>query len=480
MQNHHEYRSLKEHLNEVGTYFRQAVDIILQAAREGAEDGAFEFYPEDYEYDFNFLDDRELIAEMLAERPDVAFVEAHNTGFSLRLQEPAPSMTSDELAFATQMQQIEGADMSRLGAWIAHARSLADVDAEALSASADRCYRKALGDFGSIFQEMEQKYPGAAAAIFNYKEGYLHNELLPAADWIHNGGTVEEAYEMAKEGAFELGTFVARGPKTLTQAELEAMAERHQVNLNNQLEGKCADFSGMVLYGLEMRNMNLCGANFSGAVLRECDMGHGSFDDCDFSEAAFHAVQAGGASFEQSNFTGARFENCNFFYADFECSNFTRAVFEGTNLHHANMDGCTFYGAQFESTDLSEASTLLAKGLPDRKAQALVEVAQARHTLWSYGEPDGQRADFTRKGVANLDFSGKNFDDALFCEAQLYRCDFTGCSLGCADFTGAKLYDCDFTDAVIDGADFTQAELVDCIGPDNSQGPRMAMGGGMA
>ena len=269
--------------------------------------------------------------------------------------------------------------------------------------------------------------------------------------------------------------------KALTQAELEAMAELHNITLNNQLEGRCADFSSMVLSGLDMHGMNLCGANFSGAVLRECDMGHGSFDDCDFSGASFHAVQAGGASFEQSDFIGTRFEGCNFFHADFECSDLTGAGFEDTNMHHANLDGCIFYGVQFEHTDLSEASTVLARGLPDSKAQVIVEVAQARHALWCYGEPDGQRADFTRKGLTNLDFSGKNFDDALFCEAELYRCDFTGCSLDCADFTGAKLYDCDFTDAQLDCADFTGAKPVDCVGlEDISQNPAMTMGGGMA
>jgi len=481
MQNHNEYRSLQEHLNEVGIYFRQAVDIILHVAREGAEDGAFEFYPEDYEYDFNFLEDRELIAEMLAERPDVAFVEAHNTGFSLRLQETVQSMTADEQAFAAQMQHVNDADMGRLGAWLEHMRSLADVDAETLSASADACHTKLLGDFGSVFQEMEQKYPGAAATIFNYKEGYLPNELLPAADWIHNGGTAEEAYGMAQEGAFDLDTYVARGPKALSQTELDAIYERHYNYLHNLPEGECTDLSDTVLLGLDLHGKDLSTANFSGAVLRECDMEGGSFDDCDFSGATLYAVQAGSASFEQSNFAGARFEGGNFWAADFECGDFTRAVFDGTNLHNTTLDGCMFYGAQLNNTDLSTASTEMAKGLPDSKAQALVEVAQARHTLWCYGEPDGRRADFTRKGVSNLDFSGKNFDDSLFCEAELYRCDFTGCSLDCADFTGAKLYDCDFTDAMIDGADFTQAELVDCIGLDDvSQGSAMAMGGGMA
>jgi len=473
-----QYESLNKHLDSVGQTYGQIVDLIVQQAQYCPLGEDVDIVANKIPYDYDFLQDRELIAEMLAERPEVAFVEHHNNGFSLRLREPAPSMTADEQAFAAQVQRVDGADMDRLAAWLEHARSLADVDAEAISASADACYHKLLGDFGSVFQEMEQKYPGSAAAIFNYKEGYLPNELLPAADWIHNGGTAEEAYAMAQEGAFELNTYVPKGPKALTKAELDAMAEQHNINLNNQLEGQCADFSGRNLYGLEMRSMNLCGANFSGAVLRECDMSHGSFDDCDFSGATFHAVQAGSASFEQSVFTGTRFEGCNFWNAVFECADFTRAVFEDTNMHHATLDGCDFYGARFENTDLSTASIALAVGLPDSKAQAIVEVAQARHTLWRYGEPDGQRADFTRKGLTNLDFSGKNLDDALFCEAELYRCDFTGCSLDCADFAGAKLYDCDFTDAVIDSADFTGAKLVDCVGlEDIAQGPAMKMEG---
>ena len=473
-----QYESLNRHFESLARHYEQIVDLIVQQARYCPPGEDVGIDANRIPYDYDFLEDRDLITGMLSERPDVAFVEHHNDGFNIRLQESVQSLTADEQAFAAQMQGVDGADMSNLGAWLEHARSLADVDAETLSASADACHTKLLGDFGSVFQKMEQKYPGAAAAIFNYKEGYLPNELLPAADWIHNGGTAEEAFDMAQEGAFDLDTYVARGPKALSQTELDAIYERHYNYLRNLPDGECADLSGTMLYSLDLHGKDLSTANFSGAVLRECDMTNGSFDDCNFSRASFYAVQAGSASFEQSNFTGARFENCNFWAADFECGDFTRAVFEGTNLHNTTLDGCTFYGAQLNSTDLSTASTDLAKGLPDSKAQALVEVAHARHTLWCYGEPDGQRADFTRKGVTNLDFSGRNFDDALFCEAELYRCDFTGCSLDCADFTGAKLYDCDFTGAVIDGADFSGAELTDCIGLDDvSQGQAMAMGG---
>jgi len=455
---------------------------------------------EDVPYDYDFLGDRELLAEMLAERPEVAFVEAHNNGFSLRLREQVQRLTPDELAFAAQVQRIDGAGMGRLGAWLEHARFLADVEAETISASSSACYRKLLADFGSVFQEMEQKYPGSAAAIFNYREGYLPNELLPAADWIHNGGTAEEAYKMAQEGAFDLETYAAKRPKALTQTELDAMCERHDNFLHNLPDGACADLSGTVLLGLDLHGKDLSTANFSDAVLRECDMGNGSFDDCDFSGASFHAVQAGGASFEQSIFTGARFENCNFWAADFECGDFTGAVFEYTNLHNATLDRCTFCDARFESTDLSTASMVNAEGLslsaPAHDTQSELEVAHARHTLWLHEQPDGQQANFSSQALKKLDFSGREFDGALFCNAEIshcdmrsgdfFSCDFSGAAIeGCdftgatcqeADFTGARLHGCDFSQTELCGADFSQTEIHNCTGlEDQSPGPAMTM-----
>jgi len=491
-----EYQSLKKHLESRGRFLSGIANHILRTVQDNAVDGGFDIAAEDIPYEFDFLEDRWLLAEMLAERPEIADATPHNYGFEVWLREPVQSLTPEDLAFAAQMRRIGGAGMDKLGGWLEHARSLAETNAEATGASPDACYRKLLADFGSVFQEMEQKYPGAAAAIFNCREGYLPNELLPAADWIHNGGTAEEAYKMAQEGAFDLDTYVARGPKALSQDDLDAISGRHYNFLHNLPDGACADLSGTVLLGLDLHGKDLSTANFSGAVLRECDMGNGSFDDCDFSGASFHAVQAGGASFEQSIFTGARFENCNFFYADFECGDFTGAVFEGTNLDHATLDGCAFCGARFDNTGLDDASTLLAEGLPDSKAQAIVEVAHARHILWRHGQPDGQLADFSWKAVSKLDFSGKDFDGALFMRAELSSCDMSDCCLiqadfggavlegcdfrnaccHCANFAGAQLHGCDFTDAQLDDAIFSQAEIHNCKGlADQSPGQAMTM-----
>ena len=118
-----EYESLKEHLHEMELFYRMVADSVLQAAQDGGIEDSIDVYPEDLPDGFDFPRDRELIAEMLAERPEVDFVEHHNNGFCLQLREPV--MTEDELAFAAQMQHIVDADMDNLGAWLEHMRSRA-------------------------------------------------------------------------------------------------------------------------------------------------------------------------------------------------------------------------------------------------------------------------------------------------------------------------------------------------------------------
>jgi hypothetical protein len=143
---------------------------------------------------------------------------------------------------------------------------------------------------------------------------------------------------------------------------------------------------------------------------------------------------------------------------------------------------------------------LEAKGLadprPGREAQDDLEVIHARHTLWRYGEPGGEQADFSGMAMTCMDFSGKIFDGALFKDAQLYRCSLGCCGLdgaqfdgavleGCdfskascqeASFAGARISCCDFVWAQLDGADFSQAELADGGDLDDvAQGPAMTM-----
>ena len=381
-----EYKSLNKHLESRGQFLRLIANHILRTAQDSAEDGEIDIAAEEIPYDYDFLEDRGLIAEMLAERPEVAFVEAHNNGFNLRLR--------------------------------------------------------------------------------------------------------AQAQEAAAGGQ----------RKALAQDELEAMHSSHKRWLLQEPGGQCADFSGMTLSGLDIRNMDFSGSNFSGAALRECDMCDGVFGGCDFSGTAFRTILAIDAIFKESNFAGAHLKNSNFFCAEFMGSDFTGAVFQGTNLGHANLDCGDFDGARFKNTDLSNASTVNAEGLslitPARDPQGELEVAHARHTLWRFGEQGGEQADFSGSILAKLDFSGKNFDQALFRGAGLSYCELAGCSLAGAEFggavvqacgfnnaslqeasfAGALIHGCVFDGAELDGADFSQAEITDCQGlEDISSGPAMKM-----
>jgi len=341
-----EYESLNEHLNDMGIFYRLVADQILRIAQENALDGEiFEIDPDDLPDGFDFLRDRELIVCMLAEQPEVADVEAHNNGFNIRLQEHMQEITENRICIRDELLIESNHINAYLETWFDISRRLG---------------LPALGedDSGNMYADY---YPRddrlEVHCIIKYADGTSSEAIeLDITD------SERDVILQCMRGA-GLDDCIAEIGIKPTQADLEAMAELHYNFLNILPGGKCADFSGMLLHGLEMRSMNLCGANFSGAVLRECDMGHGSFDNCDFSGTIFHAVQAGDASFEQSNFAGAQFESCNFYYAYFECADFTNAAFDDTNLHRATMDGCNFHGAQFENTDPSEATTFLAKGI---------------------------------------------------------------------------------------------------------------------
>ena len=359
-----EYQSLKEHLNETGLFYRLVVDSVLQAAQEGGMEDSIDVYPEDLPDGFDFLRDRELIAEMLAERPEVDFVEHHNNGFCLQLREPV--MTTAELAFAAQMQRIDGVDMDNLGSWLEHARSLADADAETIVASTDECYHKLLGDFGSVFQEMEQTYTGAAAAIFNYKPDYLPNELLPAADWICNSGAAEEAYAMAQEGAFELKTFVAREPKAITQTDLEAMHARHILWELGQPDGVCADFEGLRLDGLRFECMVFTGGSFAGVVIENCDLSECIFDGCNFQDALLRDVSAYNAEFGGAAFDGASLTNCGFKRASLQEASFAGTVIVGCDFERADLLDVDFSQAEMENCtgiEITSQGQILAIGV---------------------------------------------------------------------------------------------------------------------
>ena len=102
-----------------------------------------------------------------------------------------------ERAFTAQAKMIPGVDFGKLSDWLELARDIGEDSGEG--------YRQCLREFGAALEQIEQRYDGIAAEMFNHEADYLPNEMLPAAEWISNGGSAEEAVSMARYGAFEGG-----------------------------------------------------------------------------------------------------------------------------------------------------------------------------------------------------------------------------------------------------------------------------------
>lgn len=245
-----------------------------------------------------------------------------------------------EQAFAEQMRSIKGADMGKLRDWLTLAKDLADGDD-------GESYRQQLREYGNAFEQIDQEYDGIAARMFNYRAGYLSQELLPAAEWINNGGCAEEAYEIARGGEFQIPD------APVTQAELGAIHALHTLWRGNHLGGVPANFSGRLLKDLDFTGMSFCRANFTGVRLWNCWMNEASFAYSDFSGAALEYVSAGGAGFENAVFDGTTHEN----------SDFQGAYLEGASFAGAALTGCDFREADMETTDFSQADVHDCEGL---------------------------------------------------------------------------------------------------------------------
>ena len=117
-----------------------------------------------------------------------------------------------ERAFTARMQRIQGLNFFFSKSWCDLARDLSEV-ADGVYDHED--YRQLLRQYGDAFEQIEQSYPGVAAAMFSCEAGYLPGEMLSAAKWISGGGSPKKAVEMARAGAFEQILALPPGYKTI-------------------------------------------------------------------------------------------------------------------------------------------------------------------------------------------------------------------------------------------------------------------------
>lgn len=105
--------------------------------------------------------------------------------------------------FEKRMIKIPGIDKGMIENWVNHAFGMAILgEQEGVPQSTARMNMLEL--YAETFEKIESFYNSeTAAAIFNYKAGYVAHELYGAAKFISKGGDPVHAFEMASNGAFE-------------------------------------------------------------------------------------------------------------------------------------------------------------------------------------------------------------------------------------------------------------------------------------
>jgi len=243
-----------------------------------------------------------------------------------------------ERAFAARMQRIEGLNFFFSKAWFDLARDLSEAD-DGVYDHED--YRQLLRQYGDAFEQIEQSYPGVAAAMFNCGVGYLPSEMLAAADWISNGASPEEVLEAC-----------------IAQHELSGIHHRHELWHEGHPDGARADFTGRTLKNLDFTGMDFYDANFSDVRLENCWMNGVDFSLSDFTGAAFLDVSAIDADFGSADFDGSSLVR-----SDFRDAYLGEASFIG-----AALDACDFSGADMETADFSRAEIQNCRGLEGQSA----------------------------------------------------------------------------------------------------------------
>ena len=215
--------------------------------------------------------------------------------------------------------------------------------------------------------------------------------------------------------------------KTLNQAQVDMICERHERLWSGKAGGARASFAYAILENLDLSKRDLSDADFSGAVLRG------------------------------ANFAGATLNSSIFFAADMR-----RANLEGACLRRADLRGAVMRGANLTGADLTEA---------DLREGAIAQIDKEKGLAiltHKTQENDSDTANFTganlsRSKMAGITAQKADFTDAMLLGTRMIRANlrgssFQGANLEGADLSGADLTDTDFTNSVLVGTKTVMAK----------------------
>ena len=161
----------------------------------------------------------------------------------------------------------------------------------------------------------------------------------------------------------------------MTQEELDKIIERHQHWLNEDCEGwehmraklyneylSCA-----ILYGADLREVNLSGANLYGANLRDANLSRANLYGAYLSVADLSGANLCGAHLLVANLYGANLSEANLYGADLREVNLSGANLYEADLRGANLCGANLYGANLSDADKFRLGQILTEPLTGYK-----------------------------------------------------------------------------------------------------------------
>ena len=148
--------------------------------------------------------------------------------------------------------------------------------------------------------------------------------------------------------------------RVLNQDEVEVMYAKH-ILFNHGEGGEKADFSGCRLTNLDLRHMQLNGADFTGALLENVRLNDAGLCFGVFRDAKLVGCNLTSAIAEEADFCGATFTECKMRNCIFTHSNFAHTSFQDTDLWMSSFADCCVENSSIMDTetmgvDLSDTS----------------------------------------------------------------------------------------------------------------------------
>ena len=126
-------------------------------------------------------------------------------------------------------------------------------------------------------------------------------------------------------------------------------------------KGEWPDLSCLDLSGLDLRYMNLSGADFTGSSLASADLRYSDLSGAQFIRANLRRARLSVTNLRDANFHGADLGGATLRYTDLSSAYMYRTDLRNTDLRHANLYDVDLYDADLRHAQLTG---LLIDGLP--------------------------------------------------------------------------------------------------------------------